>query len=212
MRAIQLKILVGEVSSREYKGKVYADAEIKIGTLPLLFSTLKQPRQLDDKSKYSLTFALTKEQRDEVIKTLAPVAVEVAKEKGLKLDVKSATSILKGKLKEAEEEGIYKLNIDQRMFKNVTDAETGETVKEPTEIVIVGPEEGETLKSLYLLSGSTAQAQFILDVTEYDGIVKVPFRLRGVKIVEAKYWEPKEDDKPKQGRPGVSFDGLDSDY
>lgn len=207
-----MKILTSEVRSREFKGRVYADSEVKIGTLPILFSTLKVPHQLDDKSKFSVTFAVTKEQRDEIVDTLAPVAVEIAREKGLKLDLKGAKAIIKGKLKEADEDGVYKLNLDQKMVKNVKDAETGEYVKETTSIVIKGPETDGSLKSLYIMQGSTAQAQFTLDVTEYDGINRISFRLRGVNVISATYWVPKDDGQPKQGRPEVTFEGLDSDY
>lgn len=206
-----MKILVSDVSSREFKGKIYADAEVKIGTLPVLFSTLKTPANPTPSDKYSVTFAVTKQQRDEIVETLAPVAVEIAKEKGLNLELKSAKAIIKGKIKEADEDGTFKLNLDMRMVKSYKDNETGEQVSEVKAIVLKGPEEDGSLKSPYLMSGSEGQAQFTLDVTTFDGINKIPFRLRGVNITKANYWVPK-DDAPKSSRPEVSFEGLDSDY
>lgn len=201
-----MKLVVGEIETRtDRKQRVWAEAHVSIGPLPIIYSTLRAPKNPDNDDKYTVMFKLTPDQRKEVIDTLAPAAVDIALKQGYEMDLKKAKSIIRNKLKETlDEDGSYRLVADARVLR-------GSTKFEPT---IIGPD-GDKLPSVMLADGSEGAANFLLRTNKYDGNVTFPFQLDAIKITNLVPYESEDGDTYE---PGVArsksddFAAIDSSY
>lgn len=204
---MKLKVHPVKAADKKYKGQTrrFAEALVQLGPVPYFFGRLAKPKDANDyaTNQYKAWVILTEEQRAEVIAALAPVAVEIAKEQGIAVDLKKATSIIKDKLKEMDEPGQYRLIADANIMRGT----------HIHELPVKGPDDGPLERPYYLTKGSEILMNFTLKATKNPETNKVnfPFDLEAVKVVKAEYYE-REDNGDYSPEVHDDFDALESDY
>ena len=203
----KLGIIVHPASTRVNKKskKKIVESLIQLDALPVLWARLAEPKVLDvENDKYAVMLALSADQRTQLLKDLGGAAKEVIKELGLSFSEKDIQMVLRNKMKEAEEEGQFRITVDQKMAFDHT-AKGGDIVGVD---IPVKDKDGNPIENPQCAEGSFARVNFDLTASANveTGKLNLPFRLRAVQFTEFVPYEGAD------GPNKADFSAFDGDY